>query len=242
VLKDIHLPTLTKTLKELPGSINEAYEKIQGRILAGTHRTLAQKTLCWILKAARPLEMDELRDLLATEWGGKDCQNFRSPSKTILEACESLVVCQPPNSRGFVRFYHEKVREFVKDNYKLTFSLAEPCLAYLSFDKFAALHDTLRPTDFPDYKALNYVTNFWIFHLRSDSQIPEVQTAALKILASKPWREVNIRNVDFLPPTKAKDLTLLHILTLHRLPKLCLAAIDGGRNPKNPEVIFFSSD
>jgi hypothetical protein len=238
VLKDLYPPTIERTLETLPLTTESAYVQIKGRIEAGTHKTLALKTLCWILKAARPLEMDELCDLLATEWGSKDCQKFRSASKTILEACESFIVCQPSDSQRFVRFSHETVRNFVENEYSFTISLAAPCLAYLNFDKFAGFQTTLHSIDFPDYKALEYVTEFWIFHLRSESQIPEVQTAALKFLASKTWRDANMKYIF----TKAKDLSLIHILTLNRLPELCFVAIEGSRSSENPEVFFFSSD
>jgi hypothetical protein len=131
--------------------------------------------------------------------------------------------------------------EMLSKKYGFIIPLAEPCLAYLTLDKFAGLQIPLHVIDFPEYKALEYALSYRIFHLQSDSQRPEVQTTALQFLASKTWREANMREVYFLS-TQPRHLALLHILTYLRLPELCFIAIDGAsRNLKNQEVDFFSS-
>src|SRR5438045_1545958 len=83
-----------KNLKSLPLTITDAYQQIILRMDRGRKidKTMALRALMWILKAARPLKMTELRGLVFIREGDSDISedDLSKPTK-ILKVCQSFV-------------------------------------------------------------------------------------------------------------------------------------------------------
>lgn len=66
-------------------------------------KDLAFRILLWVFNAKRPLQMNELRELVCIEIGDKDIKHHLK-EECLVDVCESLVVYD--NSTGTVRFTH----------------------------------------------------------------------------------------------------------------------------------------
>ena len=108
------------TLKELPESLDETYERIVLDIKKGT-RTHALRMLQCMAVAMRPLRVDELAELLAldfdeakegiprlnTDWRWQDHE------QAVLSTCSSLITVAVAHDSRIVQFSHFSVKEFL---------------------------------------------------------------------------------------------------------------------------------
>ena len=102
---------IIQTLDSLPSDMHETYTRILSRIK--NHKNLAQKVFEIVAVAERPLELEELREVLAVEPGeltlnASDLVN--DISKTLRQSGGSLLTVDEEDSR--VSFVHESVRQF----------------------------------------------------------------------------------------------------------------------------------
>jgi hypothetical protein len=209
-------------LNSLPMDLTDAYQRTMGRI---KNQTLALHVLWWIYKAARPLQMEELCDLLVVEPGDKEIkQTHRLRPERIIDICESLVLWD--EASGIVRFAHFTVNEFL-NNYlrgctESAPAFAEICLTYLAFDIFhkgflegnGNLNDRL-----DDYKASNYTAEFWAFHTKGDSEeslAVQENVVTLFGLARKAEAIQQMQRDSF-----EKHVSLLHTIAKHGLATIC---------------------
>ena len=128
-------------LSSLPQNLPEAYKEIMERIgnRGSTVKDFALRILLWVFNAKRPLQMNELCELLSIKIGDKDiCEEWCPKEERVIDVCESLIVSD--KSSGTARFTHYTVNEFLREygnNYLPHISyLADICITYLSFDVF----------------------------------------------------------------------------------------------------------
>ncbi|RYP74907.1 hypothetical protein DL771_002691 [Monosporascus sp. 5C6A] len=140
---------LDDTLASLPGSLTETYERVLSRISRPSDIQDLRILLCWLLYAARPLRIEELRDTVAIDWLStryfvkEKRLNKRPP---ILDQCSFLIAVYnddderndvfaldddcaaplgPDNSRTWydkavLRLAHSSVFQFLLDDDKLS--------------------------------------------------------------------------------------------------------------------------
>jgi hypothetical protein len=198
-------------LQTLPVTLVHAYNLVMQRLekrKSGV-KQLALKSLFWILNAGRPLRTAELCELLVVRSGDKEIQeHHRLHPQSIIDACESLVVC---DKSEFIRFTHFTVQEFLRDytaitDLNLLQDLAITCISYLGFDRLelasaARAASSLSASGMElasdrfltsplEYQALRYVLRWWSFHASQAEWLPEVQVGILSLLRSERWTRV----------------------------------------------------
>lgn len=157
------------------------------------HCQLALRVLSWILKARRPLRIEELQHAVAVEVGDEDIEEGPLDSSTLLVSVCAGLVAIDPESRSF-RLVHFTVEEFFKERYYKWFPgaekiIAETCLTYLSFDTFGqgiCREKSAYQARLFKYKLLKYAADNWAFHVRQSSIVLEnVRDVAWRFLGDE---------------------------------------------------------
>ncbi len=113
---------MRRTLEELPGDLDATYERILQKIPA-VNRVYTHRLLQCLSVAARPLEVEEIAEVLAIEFdvmGGipKLTEDFRweNQEQAVLSACSSLAVIVNYRGSRRVQFSHFSVLEFLSSD------------------------------------------------------------------------------------------------------------------------------
>ncbi|KAI4280180.1 MAG: hypothetical protein L6R38_004651 [Xanthoria sp. 2 TBL-2021] len=146
---------LMATLRSLPATLNERYAQILGNIDIA-HRKLAIKTFQWIIYSERPINLDEMADILAIDVAadpGFDASRRLVEPEEVIRICCNLINVGPLGQKHIpkigVRFAHLSVKEYLLSNQvqagpMADFTLqhldahniiAQDCLIYLSHVK-----------------------------------------------------------------------------------------------------------
>jgi ankyrin repeat protein len=136
---------INQALKSLPETLDETYERVLLNIPLD-HSKYALRILQWLVFSTRPLQINEVAELLVADpEGSPEFDLGRRPfhPRDIASYCGSLVATQPSTEE--IRLAHYSVQEFLLSNrltsgceiYKITkqtanISIAKTCLAYLT--------------------------------------------------------------------------------------------------------------
>ena len=156
--QQVNLKQLLKAARmlhnDMSQSIRLAMERIQSQ--ADTLKDIGVRTLFWILKAMRPLQMEELRYALAvdvrdesTDFEDLLIEDFLSddvddddliPASLIIASCGGLVAVS--NQTGIVRLIHTSITQYlgkVEDEWFLCIhsDISKVCISCLSKNDFA---------------------------------------------------------------------------------------------------------
>jgi hypothetical protein len=240
-MRENEQPNMRRALKTLPATPEDAYREIMNRIKnAGEHtpRT-AFRTLAWIFRAARPLQMDELREALAVHevWSeDEEIINLQYIVKQysvtgILKNCQSLVIHD--TASGVVRFTHPTVQPFLAtQDLPQVSELAMTCLTYLGFDGFNQICDNIESLEkrIQSYKFYQYAAQFWGAHTKGEAENSEnIQQAIVKFLSSKNKRNSMFQAAKFgeRGDTIRDNFTKRQTLLLHIVAKEGLGTISN---------------
>jgi hypothetical protein len=187
-------------------------------------RDLAWRTLSWIVHAAdaRPLTMNELRQLLVIDLGDTQIDERQSSAEDIIAVCQSLIALDAESN--VVRFAHFTVQEFLTEKYthyklKPRKELAKVCITYITLDVFEA-----GPTDEEAFNlraethmCYDYAVKYWGYYTRGDGENDtEIQSALLKLFKSPPKRAA-LRQQALLTQCWEWDLDEIWILSTSQL-------------------------
>jgi hypothetical protein len=153
---------------------------------------LARKALAILAYVKRPLQSDELCDILSVRSNQKRLDRlFRPSCATILDCCGGLVVLDQTTST--IHLVHFSLQEYIQNDpfgQKVAppITMGKLCLEYLKMDNFAtgscALEEDIleRIESYPFYP---YAARWWGYHVNGyDSLI----TSTLELLWSSPHR------------------------------------------------------
>ena len=157
---------IIETLDNLPKDLHETFSRILSRVTSDI--ALAHKVFGIVAVAERPLEMEELREILAVEPGEPtlDTGNLiNNVSKTLSQCGGSLLVVDEEDST--VNFVHQSVRQFFTkeirekshlSGYRIDVKEADldlglRCITYLNMGVF---NTQLTKTN--DFAPLNHIT------------------------------------------------------------------------------------
>jgi hypothetical protein len=228
-----------QALNKVPNDLSAAYSEILGRI-ESTDRDLALRILSCLFRARRVLRMDELLEILVVEDSKEDLEteSFIEPAD-VIQCCKSLVLYE--ESSGIVRFIHETVRDYLKDNIDIlppAAYLANTCLSFLAFKVFdkpcggkECIEERVRK-----YKFSLYDAQHWGHHAREAEECPDVQRGIISCFASEGKRNAvlqleayaNSGMRDFSFP---KGHTLLHLLAQTGLARTCSVLLKDKVQP-----------
>ena len=237
---------MREALKELPSTLDDAYEDIFQRIEKQTPRSVrtAIRTLSWCYYSRRPLYVDELGHALAVEIGDTTLRGEGKSGTAIVDCCLSFVTHD--QCTGHVRFMHPSVQRWFErepQNQKLLGHeyLAGICLTYLNFDVFDAIDAANLPPwytvdDSRDavarylgpYPLYQYAAEFWGDHTRETEQSPTIQNAARLFLEANNRRILMLRIKAYcLRQGDVYGQTALHVAAACGLVGLCKFFVSG---------------
>ncbi len=114
--------SIRRTLKELPRSLDETYERVLKEI-STTNRDLAHRLLQCLVVAIRPLHIKELAEILALDFDGGDSEGttpelkagwrLEDRQRAVLSTCSSLITVVDDRGSRVIQFSHFSVKEFL---------------------------------------------------------------------------------------------------------------------------------
>ena len=179
-------PSLRQTLRELPDSLDETYERVLKSINRAA-RPHAHRLLQCLTVAARPLRLEELAEVLAFDFndalGGIPTLNpdWRREDQeyAVLSTCSSLITLVHEGRARVVQFSHFSVKEFLTSDRlavaakDISFHhialapahtiLAQACLGVL------LRPDTTSETFVQRFPLANYAVQYWVDHAQFDN-------------------------------------------------------------------------
>jgi ankyrin repeat protein len=241
---------IRKALETLPKGLNETY--VQALHWLVKHHELdevvqIERLLRWLAHAARPLNINEMAEVIAVDFGQRtfDLSAVVTDPIDLLKYGESLITISGEKSR-YLQLSHFSVKEFLESEYCLdkvprfymekvrsNAQIAQVCLTALSFEEHAIDHEdnndnnTAPPVECPllyEYSISHWVDHYHVAH-SSDTR-PEA--LATSLLVSKP---VN-RNFVFIRKYLGRRLSYLpiHYCAQYGLVYFLQDILDSGMN------------
>ncbi|KAH9044037.1 hypothetical protein EDB83DRAFT_2227789, partial [Lactarius deliciosus] len=209
-LQDCLPASVRRTLKELPESLDETYERILKEIKRPS-RDHAHRLLQCLTVAIRPLRVEELAELLAYDFDAagdgipKVDPNWRwkDHEEAVLSTCSSLIAVVDDGRSRVVQFSHFSVKEFLTSDrlatsggdaaqYRISLGLAHTLLAQACLGTLLCSDDEDGGTNFADrdgngFPLASYAARHWVAHARVDKTLPRVQRGMERLFdPSKP--------------------------------------------------------
>ncbi|KAF8495913.1 hypothetical protein F5888DRAFT_1924915 [Russula emetica] len=190
VLRDCLPPSVRRTLKELPESLDETYDRILKEIKK-PNRCLAQRVLQCLVVAIRPLRVAELAEVLAVDLDDSEGipklkvdWRWEDQEQALLIACSSLIAIvkagdgdsdiETGDSR-VVQFSHFSVKEFLTSfrlstaseevsAYRIDLENAHTILAQACLGVLLQTHDEIDGNTSKDHPLARYAAEHWTTH------------------------------------------------------------------------------
>ena len=194
VLRHCLPASVRRTLKELPESLDETYERILNEIKK-PNRGLAQRVLQCLVVAIRPLRVWELAEVLAVDLDDSEGiprlnadWRWEDQEQALLFACSSLIAIveagdddgdsdsdvETSDSR-VVQFSHFSVKEFLTSSrlsstsgevsaYRIDLKNAHTILAQACLGVLLQTHDEIDENTSKDHPLARYAAEHWTTH------------------------------------------------------------------------------
>ena len=187
VLRDCLPPSVRRTLDELPESLDETYERILKEIKK-PNRDHARRLLSCLVAAVRPLQVEELAEVLAVDYEDEEGIPRLNPNwrwedqeQALLTSCSSLIAVVESNGSRVVQFSHFSVREFLTSDrlatssgdvlrYHIAMEPAHTILAQACMSVFLRSDDHIEPDAVKTRSQLaGYAVRHWVTHARFEN-------------------------------------------------------------------------
>jgi ankyrin repeat protein len=183
VLRDCLPSSVRRSLRELPESLDETYERILKEIKK-PNKAHARRVLQCLVVATRPLRVDELAEVLAVDFDDaegiprlKPEWRWEDQELALLSACSSLIaIVQARNSR-VVQFSHFSVKEFLTSSrlrtasgevkaYHIDLEPAHMILGQACLGVLLQIQDDIEDNTRGDHPLARYAARHWTTHAR----------------------------------------------------------------------------
>jgi hypothetical protein len=182
ILLDCLPPSVQHTLDELPDSLDETYERILREIRKPNQR-LAHRLMQCLVAAVRPLEVKELAEVLAFNFGAEGIpmlnSNWRWEDQegAVMLACSSLVTIVKDGDWRIVQFSHFSVKEFLTadrlaipmrdvSRFHIELEAAHTILAQACIGVLLRLDDHVDLDNIKDFPLAQYAAYYWDRHAK----------------------------------------------------------------------------
>src|SRR5712672_1462542 len=180
VLRYCFPPSVRRILDELPDSLDETYERVLREIKKANQR-IAHRLLQCLVAAVRPLEVEELAEVLAFDFTTKGIPKF-NPSwrwedqeEAVMSACSSLVIVVKDGNSRIVQFSHFSVKEYLTSErlaesrqdvsrYHILLEPAHTVLAQACLGVLLGLDDRVDRDSIKSFPLAQYAAQYWDRH------------------------------------------------------------------------------
>src|SRR5882757_2291960 len=180
ILLDCLPPSVQHTLEELPDSLDETYERILREIRKPNQR-LAHRLMQCLVAAVRPLQVEELAEVLALNFDAEGIPKLNSnwrwedQEAAVMLACSSLVTIVKDGDLRIVQFSHFSVKEFltadrlaeaIRDlsRYHIELEAAHTILAQACIGVLLRLDDHVDQDNIKEFPLAQYAAEYWPMH------------------------------------------------------------------------------
>jgi len=183
VLRDCLPSSVRQTLKELPESLDETYERILKEIKK-PNKAHARRVLQCLVVATRPLRVAELAEVFAVDFNDaegiprlKPDWRWEEQEIALLSACSSLIAIVEAGDSRVVQFSHFSVKEFLTSprlaiasgevsNYHINLEPAHTILAQACLGVLLQTQDDGEGHTPGDHSLARYAAEHWTTHAR----------------------------------------------------------------------------
>ncbi|KAL8788065.1 MAG: hypothetical protein Q9195_007479 [Heterodermia aff. obscurata] len=209
LVKCVKLPQLQATLRSLPRTLEDTYS----RILLGIDQEYVRdaiSVLRWLAFSARPLQLEEVVEVLAIDWEVNEKPtfdlDFRLPDPLdLLTICSSLVTIKEglldnrdvsaPQKRTFVRLAHSSVRDYLISDrisispaadYALNTAVSHSFITQCCLIYLLQFTGPLEPRSALTFPLVQYAAQFWTHHFQASgvTDKEDLENMAFKLLTS----------------------------------------------------------
>ena len=200
ILRPCLPPRVRRTLEELPGDLDATYERILEKI-PSVNRVYTHRLLQCFFVAVRPLEVEELAEVLAIEFdamGGipKLTEDFRweNQEHAVLSACSSLVSIVNHRGSRRVQFSHFSVLEFLSSDrlaksepsvlsyYHIQPESAHTVMAQACLGALLRLDEHMDKETIESYPLADYAGEFFVAHAKAGKVLSEINNGVDNLL------------------------------------------------------------
>ena len=180
VLRHCFPPSVRRVLEELPDSLDETYERIL-REIRKSNQGLAHRLMQCLVAAVRPLQVDELAEVLSFDFNAEGIPNlnpnwrWEDQEEAVMSACSSLVTIVKDEDSRIVQFSHFSVKEFltadrlvdpIRDvsRYHIELEGAHTILAQACIGVLLRLDNHVDRDKIEDFPLARYAAEYWARH------------------------------------------------------------------------------
>ena len=199
-------PSVRRTLDELPESLDETYERIL-REIKKPNRDHARRLLQCLVVAIRPLQVEELAEVLAVDFDDEEGipklkLNWRweDQEQALLSTCSSLIAIVESGGFRVVQFSHFSVKEFLTSSrlgtssgdtlrYHILLEPAHTILAQACLSVLLRLDKSVERSDVGNsFPLARYAAEHWVAHAQ-DEKVSSCLRKAMEYLldVDKPY-------------------------------------------------------
>ncbi|KAN0105141.1 Ankyrin repeat-containing domain protein [Russula decolorans] len=219
VLRDCLPSSVRRFLGELPESLDETYERIL-REIKKPNRDHARRLLQCLVVAIRPLEVEELAEVLAIDFDDAEEIPKLNPSwrwedqeRALLTSCSSLIAIVGAGHSQVVQFSHFSVKEYLTSarlatssqdvsRYHIDLGPAHTILAQACVSVLLQLRDHDEPDSVENSPLARYAAQCWVRHAQFEDVASRIKGMEYLFDADKPyfaaWRRLH--DMDIRPP------------------------------------------
>ena len=181
VLRDCLPSSVRQTLRELPESLDETYERILKEIKK-PNKGHARRVLQCLVVAIRPLHVEEIAEVLAIDYDDaegiprlKPDWQWEEQELALLSACSSLITIVQTDDSRVVQFSHFSVKEYLTSprltiasgevsNFHIDLELAHTVLAQACLGILLQIQDDVEGCASEDHPLARYAAGYWTTH------------------------------------------------------------------------------
>ena len=194
---------MQQILEELPDSLDETYERILKEIRK-PKQGHAHRLLQCLVAAVRPLQVEELAEVLAFDFNAEGIPNlnlgwrWENQEEAVMSACSSLVIIVKDGDSRIVQFSHFSVKEFltasrlaepIRDvsRYHIRLEAAHTILAQACLGVLLRLDDRVDRDNITNFPLARYAAQYWATHAQSESVSSRIKDGMERLFdADKP--------------------------------------------------------
>ena len=240
-------PSVRRTLDELPESLDETYERVL-REIKRPNRDYACRLLQCLVVAIRPLDVEELAEVLAVDFGDADGipklkLNWRweDEEQAVLTSCSSLIAIVNTGRSRVVQFSHFSVKEYLTatrlatssgdfSGYYVDLEPAHTILAQACMSVLLQADDHAEENDVESSPLAEYAAEHWVTHAQFKS-VSSLLRKAMEYLfdPDKPYFTawVQLHDIDNYSRTQSSSFNYYAVRSKSGATPLYYAALCG---------------